>query len=179
MYRVVALTLLLTASTWPVAALADPYGDLQRIATAFNSVSYHADEKFSNGQEVVVDYIPPDRIRVMPKAGGGELMIGRDLWVYNNGKWTKMPSFMAGMITSKMAQYRNTAFQNVDRSSVRDLGWQFIGGRRAHVYSFVTHGTSVTIWVGPGNLPIQQIVKNGKLTTTITYSYSNVVITAP
>ena len=77
----------------------DAYAGLQQVIAAFNAVkAYHAEERFSNGTSVSVDFIPPDRIRVITSKGGGNIVIGNDFWVNENGSWRKMPSFVARMV---------------------------------------------------------------------------------
>jgi hypothetical protein len=175
-----AIVLTLAASALPFVAAADPYADMQKINAAFDAQKgYHADEHFSNGQTVSVDYIPPDRIKVLPSAGGGEIVIGNDMWVNNNGKWTKMPSFMARMITGKIEQYRHGLPSGIDASSVKDLGMQTVNGKRLHAYSYVASGAPTTLWVGANDLPVQLVTSSKGITTTILYSYTNVSVESP
>lgn len=158
----------------------DAYVSLERVAAAFNAVrAYHADERFSNGSRVSVDSIPPDRIKVVPSSGGGEIIIGNDFWVNERGTWRKLPSFVARMVERKIDQYRHLMPQNVDPASVKDLGMQVVDGKRLHAYSYVASGTPATMWVGANNLPVQVITTSRGITTTITYSYRGVAITAP
>jgi hypothetical protein len=171
----------LCLAAWPQIAPADTAADLQKIANAFNAQkAVHADEHFSNGEMVAVDSIPPDRIKVMPSKGGGEIVIGNQMWVNSNGKWTKMPSIMATVILKVINQYRNMApTRDVDAASVKDLGMQSVGGKALHAYSYTAHGVPETIWVDATYLPMQAVVQSKNLTTTIVYSYDNVTIEAP
>lgn len=180
MRRLLSLGLVAAACAWPLCASADAYGDLQKAAAAFNAQkSYHADEHFSNGLVVAVDYITPDRLKVIPSSGGGEIVIGDDFWVNDKRRWTKLPSFAARLVTGKVDQYRHTLQQAVDRGSVKDLGMQNVAGKTLHAYSFVARGTPVTMWLDAKGLPAQQVTTSGSLTTTIVYSYGNVSIEAP
>lgn len=177
--KLILLTLLI--GTAPVVALADSTSDMQQVAAAFNAQkAYHADEHFSNGDYVAVDYIPTDRIRVtQPDKNMGEVIIGNDFWVNNKGKWSKLPSFAAHFVTAKVDQYRHLMPQNADMSSIKDLGMQNVNGRTLHAYQFTTKGVPATLWVDVNHLPAQMQTTSGGITATITYSYGDISITPP
>lgn len=161
-------------------ALPPAYVSLEKVVAAFNAVrAYHAEERFSNGTSVSVDCIPPNRIKIVPSTGGGEIIIGNDFWVNERGTWHKMPSFVARMVEGKIDQYRHLAPQNINSGSVKDLGIRLLAGKRLHAYSYVASGTPATMWVAANNLPVQVVTTSRGITTTITYSYGNVVIGAP
>jgi hypothetical protein len=164
----------------PLIATANPYSDLQQAAAAYDSQkAIHADEQFSNGDLVQVDYIPTDRIRVSyPKRNMEDLIIGNAFWVSNRGKWTKLPSFAARIVTSKVAEYRHL-LPNVDANSVKDLGMQNVGGKMLHAYSFVSGGAPATMWIDSNHLPQKTITSSKGITTTILYTYGNVSISPP
>lgn len=158
----------------------EAYASLQKVIAAFNAVkAFHADERFSNGMTTSVDYIPPDRIKVMPSKGGGEIIIGNDFWVNEGGTWRKMPPFVARMVEGKVDQYRHLVPQDLQADSVKDLGMQVVDGRRLHAYSYVAAGVPATMWVDAHNLPAQLVTTSRGITTTITYSYGDVAIDAP
>jgi outer membrane lipoprotein-sorting protein len=164
---------------FPLVAAADVQSDMQQVAAAYNAQkSYHADEHFSNGQTVSVDYIPPDRIRVtQPDKNTGQVIIGNDFWVNSNGKWSKMPSFAAKMVTGKVDQYRHLMPQDI--TDVKDLGMQNVNGKSLHAYQFNSSGVPVTMWVDANHLPAQMQTTSRGITTTVIYSYGNVTIDPP
>jgi hypothetical protein len=169
----------LALAATPLTGIADATGDLQQAAAAFNAQkAFHADEHFSNGEAVTVDYIPTDRIRVVnAKHNTTTLIIGSDFWVQNNGKWTKLPSFAAHMVTSRVDQYRH--LYPTDIAAVKDLGMQNVNGKMLHAYSFTSGGVPATMWIDAKHLPAQMVTTSRGITTTITYSYNNVTITPP
>jgi hypothetical protein len=164
---------------FPPVAAADVQSDMQQVATAFNAQkSFHADEHSSNGQNVSVDYIPPDRIRVtQPDKNTGTVIIGSDFWVNNNGKWSKLPSFAAKMVTGKVDQYRHLMPQNI--TDVKDLGMQTVNGKPLHAYQFTSGGVPATMWVDANHLPAQMQTTSRGITMTVVYSYGNVTIDPP
>lgn len=165
----------------PLAASASPYDDLRRAASAFAAQSgVHAEEHFSNGQTVAVDLAGADRTRVTLPNGSTELVIGNQMWMQSNGKWTKLPSFMGGLVSSTLKKYRQSPIDEIDRSSIRDLGMQRAAGVLAHAYAYTgKDGFAVTMWIGRGDLPVRTISKSGSLTTTIVYSYGQISIDPP
>lgn len=161
----------------PVSALAGAYEDLAKVETAFQSVkSFHAVEQFSNGKSSIVDYVAPDRWRIQNSPKDAEILVGNDFYTVSNGKTSRMPfggSFMRRIIT----HYSKFANDNELRQTAQDLGMQTLNGQAVHEYSFKSHGALDTMYVGPGSLPVENVVKSGKHTTTITYSEYNQPIT--
>jgi hypothetical protein len=85
-------------------ALADAYDDLVKVHTAFqNAKSWHADEHFSNGKVVTVDYVAPDHWRIQPNPNMTELIIGNDVYMGQKGRATKLP-FGGGMVRKSLEQ---------------------------------------------------------------------------
>jgi len=83
---------LLAAVLVPAAASAAPYDDLMTALAAFrNATSWHADEQFSNGRSVTVEYSAPDRWRIQPTPNMTEFIIGNDVYMVRNGQAVKMP----------------------------------------------------------------------------------------
>lgn len=160
----------------PVLVLADAYDDLLKVHDAFlNAKSWHAEEHFSNGKTTIVEYSAPDRWRVQPTPDITELIIGNDVYMVRNGKTTKLP-FGGGMI-KKTIEEAGFSVKDEVKESARDLGMQTVDGKSLHAYSYTTHGTPVTIYVGSDSLPVQSVVQDKKGTTTINYSKYNEPIT--
>jgi hypothetical protein len=156
-------------------ALADAYDDLVKVHTAFqNAKSWHADENFSNGKVVTVDYVAPDHWRIQPNPKMTELIIGNDVYMVQKGRATKLP-FGGGMVRKSLEQV-NLNFSDEIKQSARDLGTQTLDGQSVHVYSYTVQGNPVTLYVGANSLPVQDVVQNKNLTTTIKYSQYNAPI---
>ncbi len=155
-----------------VAAFADAYDDLMKVQMAFQSAkSYHGEEHFSNGRTTTVDYSAPDRWRIQPSPDVTELVIGNDVYMINKGRTMKMP--FGGMIVRRIIKSFTFSANGEIKQTARDLGMQSVDGQSVHAYSYVTHGTPVTMYVGPDSLPVQSVVQDKKLTTTIKYSKFN------
>ncbi|MGH7727308.1 MAG: hypothetical protein ACREM2_00745 [Vulcanimicrobiaceae bacterium] len=181
MKRVLAVAILLASSACPRAALADPYGDLQRAASAFRAQkAIHADMRFSNGQTVKVDLVGSDRTRVVLPNGFVELVIGDNVWFNQGGTWRQMPSAMAGTMGSTLARYRRSPVRDVVPASVKDMGMQSVGGASLHAYSFTGRdGSRATVWLGADDLPQRAVTSDPRGTATIVYSYGGVTIDPP
>ncbi len=161
--------------------IADTYGDLQAASAAFAAAtSWHADEHMPNGMTVTVDYVAPNRWRIVNPAMT-ELVIGNSAYMVRDGHTSAMPSMMAGMIQNTLSNFRVAPIGDDVKRSARDLGTQSVDGRPSHAYSYRTHGTLVTIYLGANHLPIQSIVKTSRGPVTIVYSGWNspIAIDAP
>ena len=162
------------------AALADAYGDLMKAQTAFqNAKSWHAEERFSDGRTVLVDYAAPERWRIQPTPTMTELVIGGDVYMVRNGTPMKMP--FGGMMISRMIKQFMVAADPEVKKTAQDLGTRTLNGRLVHVYSFTVRGVPETLYLGDDSLPVQAEVKNSGATTVISYSKFNepVTIEAP
>jgi hypothetical protein len=159
----------------PQALFADAYSDLLKVQDAFmKAKSWHAEEHFSNGKTTIVEYSAPDRWRVHPSPDMTSLVIGNDVYMVRNGKATKLP-FGGGMF-KKMIQSMAFSANDEIKQTVRDLGTQTLDGQSVHVYSFTSHGVLETLYVGHNMLPVQAVVNDKKVTTTIKYSKYNTPI---
>lgn len=153
-------------------AFADAYGDLMKAQAAFqNAKSWHAEEHFSNGRTVVVDYSAPERWRIQPTPDMTELVIGGDVYMVHHGKPTKMP--FGGMMISRMIKQFQFAATAEVKKTAQDLGTQTLNGHAVHVYTYTVRGVPATLYVGDDSLPVQDVVKDSSVTTVITYSKYN------
>lgn len=153
-------------------ALADAYGDLMKAQSAFqNAKSWHAEEHFSNGKTVLVDYSAPERWRIQPTPTMTELVIGGDVYMVDNGRTMKMP--FGGMMISRMIKHFQFAADAEVKKSAQDLGTRSLNGQTVHVYSYTVHGVPETLYIGGDSLPVQAVVKNSSVTTIISYSRYN------
>ncbi len=157
-------------------AFAGAYEDLLKVQAAFQAAkSWHAEEHFSNGKTTIVEYSAPDRWRVQPSPEITELVIGNDVYMVRNGRTTKLP-FGGGMIR-RMIERVGFSLKEEVRQSARDAGMQTLNGQSVHVYSYTMQGTPVTLYVNAQGLPVQSVVKDKKVTTTVEYSKYNAPIT--
>jgi len=160
----------------PLAVLADPYSDLAKAHAAFQALkSWHAVEHFSNGRTITLDFLAPDRWRIQPMPDITELLIGTNVYMVRDGKSMKLP-VNGGMISNMIQRASEQPLDPSVKQTARDLGTKTVNGRTAHGYSYATHGMDVTMYLSPDLLPIQEIVKNGSMTTTIDYSNFNAPI---
>lgn len=164
------------AGMLPGIARADAYGDLEAMRNAFNATrSWHAVEKMPDGRTVTVDYSAPDRWRIVNPAMT-EIVVGSDIYMVRNGKTTKMPSFLGGMVQRTLDAFRFQSYDADVKASARDLGMKMVNGKPAHAYSYTTKGTPVTMYVGSNRLPIASEVQMKGGTMTISYSGWNSAI---
>ncbi len=176
MFRSVLIRSMLVAAglvtLLPGAAFGDAYHDLLKVQAAFKDArSWQADEHFSNGRAVTVEYSAPDRWRIQPAPNITELVIGSDVYMLANGHTTKLP-LGGGMIRQNLQGAGFSVNQDI-RQSARDLGMQSLRGQSVHVYSYTTEGVPATIYVGANSLPVQSVVHNKDVTITIEYSKYN------
>jgi hypothetical protein len=170
--RAVSAACALAAILVPLTAAADAASDVDQVAAAFKAVhSFHAVEQLSSGHTILVDHVAPDRWRVQPSANVNEVVIGDS--VYMNGKL--LPASVGQLVQSNLKSMAVMATDEVKRS-VRDLGWQSVGGVRVHVYSFTANNVPETLYVGPNHLPVRAVVQIPNGTVTITYSRYNAPI---
>jgi len=157
-------------------ALADAYGDLLKAQTAFlNAKSWHAEEHFSNGRMVTVDFSAPDHWRIQPTPTMTEVVIGNDVYMIQDGRSMKMP--MGGMMISRMIKQFQVSADPEVKKTAQDLGTQTLNGRTVHAYSYTVHGVPETLYLGDDSLPVQAVVKNSSMTTVVSYSKYNEPIT--
>jgi hypothetical protein len=157
----------------PAIASANAVADLTKIKAAFLALkSWHATEQFSNGRTITVDHVAPDRWRIQPAPNITELLIGNSVYMVRNGKTMHVP-IPGGMLQKTIDSFYVAPPDNENKQTARDLGMQTINGQTLHAYSFTTHGTPVTMYVGSDLLPVVSVVKDPKVTTTITYSDYN------
>jgi hypothetical protein len=167
----VILSLLLST-----AALADAYGDLMKAQAAFlNAKSWHAEEHFSDGKLVTVDFSAPDHWRIQPTPTMTEVVIGNEVYMIQGGRSMKMP--MGGFMVSRMIKQFQIAADPEVKQTAQDLGTQTLNGRTVHVYSYSVHGVPETLYLGDDSLPVQAVVKNSSVTTVVNYSQYNQPIT--
>jgi hypothetical protein len=181
MTKQIAVALAAALTTAPGSATAAPFDELQRAAAMFaEQTGVHTEEHFSNGQTVVVDYVGDDRTRVTLPNGTVQLVIGNQMWTQTNGRWAKLPPFVSGVVAGTVKKYRQSPLVGIDASSVKDLGMQQIGAKRAHAYAYSARdGSTITIWLGRDGLPVLSISKSGTVTTTVVYTYGHVAIDPP
>ena len=165
-----------TALFLPVVVLADPAADLSKSIDAFqHAKSWHAEEHFSNGRTVEVDFVAPDRWRVEPSPKITELVIGKDIYMVRNGHVTRLP-FGGGMIRKMVKRFSTGTMTDEMRRSVRDLGMQTLQGRPVHVYSYTSQNIPETVYIGSDHLPVQAVIHDKKHPATIIYSKFNAPI---
>lgn len=170
------LTALVVSVLLSSIAFADAYGDLMKAQAAFQTAkSWHAEEHFSNGRTVLVDYLAPERWRIQPTPDMTELVINGDVYMVRNGKPMKMP--FGGMMISQMIKHFQFEADPEVKQTARDLGTQSLNGRTVHVYSYTVRGVPETLYVGADSLPVQAVVKDSSVTTVIQYSKYNEAIT--
>jgi hypothetical protein len=158
------------------AALADAYSDLVKAQAAFlNAKSWHAEEHFSDGKLITVDYLAPDHWRIQPTPTMTEVVIGNDVYMIQGGRSMKMP--MGGLMISRMIKQFQVSADPEVKQSARDLGTQTLDGRTVHVYSYSVHGVPETLYLGDDSLPVQAVVKSSSVTTVVNYSKYNEPIT--
>lgn len=156
----------------PGVVFADAYNDLLKVETAFKSAkSWQADEHFSNGKTVTVEYSAPDRWRVRPSPDVTELIIGDDVYMVRNGHATKLP--LGGGMIRKTIQDLGFSMKEDVRQSARDLGMQTLDGQSVHAYGYTVREVPVTLYIGANSLPVQSVVQDKKMTTIIKYSRYN------
>lgn len=77
------------------------------------------------------------------------------------------------MIRGIIKKFENNWSNDEVKNSAQDLGMQTLNGQSVHVYSFTSHGTPATLYISPEDLPVENVVKSKKMTTTITPSEYN------
>ncbi len=160
----------------PILANADPYGDLVKVRAAFESAhSWHASERLSTGHTVLVDYVAPDRWRIVPVPNVTDVIIGNSLYMTAHGR-----TFHSPFISPQIHQLVNQNWLRITpevKRTLRDRGWRSVGGARLHEYTFTADNIPVQLYVGANRLPARAIVTTKQGTVTILYSRYNAPIT--
>ncbi len=166
---------MLAAATLPLLARADPYGDLLKIRSAFESArSWHASEQFSNGRTILIDYVAPNRWRIQPTSNVTEILIGNTVYMVSNGRTVRTP-FGSPQIHQIVSQNWFRITPEV-RRTLRDRGWRSVGGVRLHEYTFTADSMPVQLYAGTNDLPVRSYVRMTRGTVTILYSRYNAPI---
>lgn len=168
------IILILLAALLPATARAGAYEDLLKVETAFqNAKSWRAVEQFSNGRSTTVEYVAPDRWLMQSSPKQADVIIGNDVYTVSNGKSTRLP-FGGSIIRHIIERYSKFGDNNEIRATAQDLGMQTLDGQSVHVYSFKSHGSLATLYVGADSLPVENVARKGNKTiATITYSEYN------
>jgi outer membrane lipoprotein-sorting protein len=183
MRRALLLTLAAAAvAVIPLAAQADPAGDLANAAGRFAHLKYwHATLAPSNGHAIEADFAAPDRFR-MTLPTGPAYFIGQTVYVSMGGHYMKLPVPQAASYIQNLRSPGNvTKFAKTHK--VQDLGNSSADGVPTHAYAFddTSNGVSshVTVDVGQADGYLRRaIVKSaGHGTTTIHYSKFDVPVT--
>ena len=84
---------LLLATAGMGRASADPLADLEQVRAAYGALhSVHAEITMSNGMDVSIDWIEPDKMHVVSSQNGMQMIaIGNNHWVNMGGHWTALP----------------------------------------------------------------------------------------
>lgn len=157
----------------PALAFADPVADLTKAMQAFEQAkSFHADEHFSNGHTVAVDFSAPDRWCIHPTRSVTKLVIGNDVYMVSKGRPSKLP--FGGMMVSKLIGASKAEPMNDQiEQTARDLGMQTVSGQSVRASSFTSRNVPETLYVGSNGLPARAVTQDKKVTTTIGYSKWN------
>jgi hypothetical protein len=163
----------LLAITLPLAALADAYGELQKMHSTFDSAaSWHADEHMPDGRVVSVDHVAPDRWRII-NPSITEIVVGNNVYMMRGSHVTALPPFMGGIVQKTLSAFLISSYGADIKQSARDLGMRTIAGKPAHAYAYQVQGAHVTMYVGADHLPVASVVQGSNGTTTIDYSQWN------
>lgn len=140
--------------------------------------SYHASMHFDGGARGPmtneVDFVAPDRFRMEMAGMGTQVVIGDTMYMSMRGHTMQVP-----MPKGTITQWRDPANFGAAEASLtaEALGSEMLDGIATRKY--VTHHqqpkpSDVTIWIGPGDLPVQmQVASAGKTVTTVRYSRIN------
>ncbi len=148
-------------------AFASPYADLAKMQAAFfKATSWQITEHLAAGKMLLVEYSAPNRWRLMPSPNLQELIIGKKVYVVTQGHAVTLPKTYAKKITRRMESKNRGNSDPLAGASkadlektARDLGMQTLHGERVHVYSFMVHGISDTVYIGADRLPVRSVMK--------------------
>jgi outer membrane lipoprotein-sorting protein len=181
----VAILALFAFACTAAPALADPTAEMVQMQKAFASLkSYHAEMRMSQGRSVTIDFVAPDKFRETMYNGIQSVVIGSDMWMKVNGKWSKLPGSMP-FVRAAMDSMRSAGVSGELRKTytVTDLGPAMIGPIPVHHYRMVkkSDNTAADMWLAMNHLPLQVKVNTPQGPMTILYSQYNQVadITRP
>lgn len=159
--------------------LADPRAEVEASMRKFIAArSYHASMHLDGGADGSMtnelDFVAPDRYRLVMPRLGTQVIIGDTMYMQVQGQSMKMP-----LPEGTLGQWRDPARLEQDRAgtTVRALGPEAVDGTPARKY-LVHHANpepvDVTMWIGDDDLPLQVQVagtaQGRSATTTIRYS---------
>src|SRR5690606_31027386 len=140
--------------------LADPRAEVEAAMRKFIAArSYHASMHVDGGADGSMtnelDFVAPDRYRLVMPRLGTQVIIGDTMYMQVQGQSMKMP-----LPEGTLGQWRDPARLEADRAgtAVRALGREAVDGTPARKY-LVHHAkpepVDVTMWIGDDDLPLQ------------------------
>lgn len=171
---------LLLATVGMGRASADPLADLEQVRAAYGALhSVHAEITMSDGMDVSIDWIEPDKMHVSARNGMQMIAIGNNHWVNMGGHWTALPA-RANPIQTQIAMVRGPEFdqQVLKNARITDRGMDMLRGTPARKYHLAgweaAGGDSYDLWI-VNRLPAQAVEYGaaGQQKATIIYSRYN------
>ena len=174
-----------------VAPSGDPSADINRMADAFLAQKSFRAKMVGSGQtpmNMELEFVAPDRFRVRNTSGPEMVIVGKNVYVEDEGRWQKLPGDLGATVPDMRKAWDEEGRKWF--TDVRYVGEDTADGRPAYVYTYHNKGdegvgaNDSKIWISKADgLPvrIEANYKSGTLRSmTIDYDYdANISIEPP
>ena len=174
-----------------VAPSGDPSADINRMADAFLAQKSFRAKMVGSGQtpmNMELEFVAPDRFRVRNTSGPEMVIVGKNVYVEDEGRWQKLPGDLGATVPDMRKAWDEEGRKWF--TDVRYVGEDTADGRPAYVYTYHNKGdkgvgaNDSKIWISKADgLPvrIEANYKSGTLRSmTIDYDYdTNISIEPP
>ena len=165
-----------------VAPSGDPNADINRMADAFLEQKSFRATMVGSGQtpmNMELEFVAPDRFRIKNTSGPEMVIVGKNVYLENEGRWQKMPGDLGASVPDMRKAWDKEGRKWF--TDVRYVGEDTANGTPAHVYTYHNKGVEGSgendskIWISKSDgLPvrIEAVYKSGPLKSmTIDYDY--------
>jgi outer membrane lipoprotein-sorting protein len=173
-----------------VAPSGDPNADINRMADAFLEQKSFRAKMVGSGQtpmDMELEFVAPDRFRMKNTSGPEMVIVGKNVYVENDGRWQKLPGGLGASVPDMRKAWDKEGRKWF--TDVKYVGEENANGKPAHVYTYHNKGAEGVgendskIWIAKSNgLPvrIEATYKSGPLKSmTVDYDYEAAISIEP
>ena len=165
-----------------VAPTGDPNADINRMADAFLAQKSFRATMVGSGQtpmNMELEFVAPDRFRIKNTNGPEMVIVGKNFYIENEGRWQKMPGDLGASVPDMRKAWDKEGRKWF--TDVKYVGEESVNGNPAYVYTYFNKGVEGSgandskIWISKADgLPvrIEANYMSGPLRSmTIDYDY--------
>lgn len=146
---------------------------VEKLAGAGSYVIHIDAPQAAAGGQIEMQYVAPDRYRMMMPGMPAQTIIGNQVYMDMGGRVMRVP-----LPTGTLDQMRDQAHirQTQENARIEAAGSDVIDGSPASKYRIIhpdQPGTEVMLWVGSNGWPVKMQVEGGEGAATMRYSRFN------